>query len=307
MTLTRRLFQTGALSMVGGSVLARRGAAQDGPETLQAVDTHAHVFRRDWPLADTRRYAPGYDATPEDYLAVLDAHGIAQAVLVQPSFYGDDNRGLLDALARAPQRLRGIAVVRPDEPPETLKAFAAQGIVGIRLNLIGVADPDFAAPSWQRLLRSVADLSWQVEVQAEARRWPSLLPPLLDSGVRVVADHFGKPDPALGIDDPGFRHLLSAGRTGRVWAKLSGSYRNGPGETGERIARAALPLLKDGLGLERLVWGSDWPHTQFEGVASYDRVRAQLDGWLPDPAERRIVLQETPRALFGLPAGRVPT
>jgi len=307
MTLTRRLFQTGALSMVGGSVLARRGAAQDGPETLQAVDTHAHVFRRDWPLADTRRYAPGYDATPEDYLAVLDAHGIAQAVLVQPSFYGDDNRGLLDALARAPQRLRGIAVVRTDEPPETLKAFAAQGIVGIRLNLIGVADPDFAAPSWQRLLRSVADLGWQVEVQAEARRWPSLLPPLLDSGVRVVADHFGKPDPALGIDDPGFRHLLSAGRTGRVWAKLSGSYRNGPGETGERIARAALPLLKDGLGLERLVWGSDWPHTQFEGVASYDRVRAQLDGWLPDPAERRIVLQETPRALFGLPAGRVPT
>jgi predicted TIM-barrel fold metal-dependent hydrolase len=307
MNLSRRDFHSGALGMAGASVLSRRGWAQDAPATLAAVDSHAHVFRRDWPLADARRYAPDYDATPEDYLKVLDANGIAQGVLVQPSFYGTDNRYLLEALARAPTRLRGIAVVAPGIDREALQALDAAGIVGIRLNLIGLPDPNFGTAPWADLLRRLADRDWQVEVQAEARRWPALLDPLLGAGVKVVADHFGKPDPALGIDDPGFRHLLERGRTGRVWVKLSGSYRNGAGEVGDRITRAAVPLLKDRLGLERLVWGSDWPHTQFERVAGYAQVRAQLDAWLPDPAERRIVLSDTPRALFRLPAIRVPT
>lgn len=301
MILSRRHFSGGALAMVGASVLARPGRAQDAPA---AVDSHAHVFRRDLPLADARRYAPDYDATPEDYLALLDADGIAQGVLVQPSFYGTDNRYLLEALARAPQRLRGIAVVAPGIAPDALQALDGAGIVGIRLNLIGLPDPDFGSAPWPDLLARLAALDWQVEVQAEARRWPALLDPLLGAGVKVVADHFGKPDPALGIDDPGFRHLLARGRGGQVWVKLSGSYRNGPGAVGDRITGAAVPLLKDHLGLERLVWGSDWPHTQFERVATYGRVRAQLDAWLPDPTERRIVLADTPRALFRLP--RVP-
>lgn len=293
--------------MAGACWLGRGGAAQEAPVPVAAVDGHAHVFRRGLPLADTRRYAPDYDATPEDYLGVLDRNGIARAVLVQPSFLGTDNSYLIAALRRWPARLRGIVVVRPEVEAATLRDFDRDGVVGLRLNLIGLPDPDFGAGPWPRLLRQLADLDWQVEVQAEARRWPALLPPLLEGGVKVVADHFGKPDPALGIDDPGFRHLLRAGRTGRVWVKLSGAYRNGPGETGAAIARAAMPPLREMLGPERLVWGSDWPHTQFESGARYAQVRAQLDAWLPDPDERRIVLQETPTRLFRLPSGRVPS
>jgi len=37
-----------------------------------ATDCHAHVFKRGLKLADVRRYAPDYDATPQDYLRVLD-------------------------------------------------------------------------------------------------------------------------------------------------------------------------------------------------------------------------------------------
>lgn len=287
--ISRRLFQAGlaAATLVPPVVSAA---------SVTAVDTHAHVFKRGLKLADARRYAPDYDATPEDYVGVLDANGISNAVLIQPSFFGTDNGYMLEALKRHPGRLRGVAVVDPGTSFDDLKALDAAGVLGVRLNLIGQPDPPLADALWRTHLKRLADLGWQVEVQAEARRWPDLLGPLLDGGVRVVADHFGKPDPKLGVDDPGFRRLLKAGTTGRVYLKLSGPYRNGA--EGDAIARAAIPLLRENLGLDHLVWGSDWPHTQFETTARYAAMRADLDAWLPDPADRKIVLADTPMTLF---------
>jgi predicted TIM-barrel fold metal-dependent hydrolase len=46
--------------------------------------------------------------------------------------------------------------------------------------------------------------------------------------------------------------------------------------------------------------GSDWPHTQFENQINYAAMRAQLDTWLPDPTDRKVVLAEAPRGLFRL-------
>lgn len=265
-------------------------------EEKVATDCHAHVFTRDLPLVGDRRYAPDYDASIAQYLAMLDANGMARGVLIQPSFLGTDNRYLLEGLRTAPQRLRGIAVVAPDIAPAELQALDRQGVVGIRLNLIGKADPAFDSPEWRQHFDRIAGLGWQVEVQAEAGRLPALLPPLLASGGNVVLDHFGKPAPALGVDDPGFRYLLTAGKSRRLWVKLSGAYRNGP--DGQKIALAAMPLLKDSLGLDRLVWGSDWPHTQFEATASPAAARQALDGWLPDRMERKVVLEDAPTRLF---------
>lgn len=124
------------------------------------------------------------------------------------------------------------------------------------------------------------------------------LPALLKSGVNVVADHFGRPDPKLGVADPGFRYLLEAGRTRHLWVKLSGSYRNGDAENASHLAKSAALLLRESLGVERLMWGSDWPHTQFEAATSYDRMHAALIDWLPDAADRQAVMADTPAALF---------
>ncbi|MGT2486653.1 amidohydrolase family protein [Methylobacterium oryzae CBMB20] len=129
---------------------------------------------------------------------------------------------------------------------------------------MGRPDPDFAGPVWRAHLARVADLGWQIEVQAEARRLARLLPPLVAAGVPVVVDHFGRIDPALGIADPGFADLLGFGRGGRVWVKLSGAYRIGSGEAGRQTALQAAERLRGAFGARRLLWGSDWPHTQFE-------------------------------------------
>ena len=284
------LLPTGIAWMVGRPALAK--------EEILAIDTHAHVFARDLPLTSDRRYAPAYDATLADYLGMLDRNGMSHGVLVQPSFLGTDNAYLLEALRREPRRLRGIAVVAPETAPDELRRLDRAGVVGLRLNLVGQPDPDLADETWRRHLAEVAALGWQVEVHAEARRLPQLLPPLLRAEVPVVVDHFGRPDPRLGVDDPGFRHLLTFGTTRRVWVKLSAAYRNGGDGAGERTARAATPLLRDAFGPDRLLWGSDWPHTQFEKAINPAATRHALDAWLPDLAERRIVLADTPARLF---------
>ncbi|MFX5494428.1 amidohydrolase family protein, partial [Acinetobacter baumannii] len=79
-----------------------------------------------------RRYTPAYDVTVEEYLARLDAHGMSHGVLVQPSFLGSDNSYLLQAIARAPQRLRGIAMVDADIEDAQLQALQQGGVVGVR-------------------------------------------------------------------------------------------------------------------------------------------------------------------------------
>ena len=145
------------------------------------VDTHAHVFARGLRMVANRRYSPAYDATLDDYLATLDGIGVSHGVLVQVSFLGDDNGYLLTALRERPGRLRGVAVLHPATGAEELRALDRAGVVGVRLNLIGLPDPDLAGGEWQAHLAHVARLGWQVEVQAEARRLPRLLPAYSDT------------------------------------------------------------------------------------------------------------------------------
>src|SRR5947209_4548412 len=98
---------------------------------VHPVDSHAHVFAQGLRLAHSHRYAPGYDATLDAYLRILDAHDIEHGVLVQPSFLGTDNGYLLEALAREPRRLRGVAVVAPDIEDDELQRLDSQGVSGV--------------------------------------------------------------------------------------------------------------------------------------------------------------------------------
>ena len=294
---TRRQINLGLLGLAAASLAACADSIRSAPVT--AIDCHAHVFRRDLPMPDRRRAPAGYDATVEDYLHVLDTHWMSHGVLIQPSFLGTDNSYLVAALRAHPGRLKGVAVVEPDIPVDGLQALASAGVVGIRLNLIGLPTPDFASAAWAGLLRHLHRMQWQVEVHQVAGKLEPVIDPLLAAGLNVVVDHFGRPDDKLGIDDPGFRYLLSTGRSRQVWVKLSGAYRNGGHGAGEATALAAVPMLKASHGLDRLVWGSDWPHTLFEKSASYATERQLLDVWLPDLRERDVVLRSTPGALFG--------
>ncbi len=263
----------------------------------ELVDTHIHFFRRGLPAVDRPRYLPDYDAEASHYLELCAAHGITRAVIVQPSFLGTDNSFMCSLLRSHRDMFRGVAVVKPDVPTEQLDQLASDGVVGIRLNLDSQPIPQFDQGRWPALLQQVRQRNWHVELHREAVDLPLLLGPLLDAGVRIVVDHFGRPDSAAGAGDPGFRHLLQSARTGQVWVKLSAAYRNGP-HGAANAARLAGELLQH-FGPSHLVWGSDWPHTRHENSASMADLLAQLRDWVPDEKARACILGATPLALFG--------
>lgn len=263
--------------------------------SITGIDTHAHIFCPGLPLANVRRYAPDYDATVDDYLACLDQAKLSHGVLVQPSFLGTDNDFMLDALRRHPDRLRGIAVVDPAIKEAELDAMAACGVVGVRLNLMGLPLPDYREEPWAGLFRQLANRDWLVEIHRHAKDLPLILPPIVDSGVRIVVDHFARPDPTTGIDDPGFQALLSMASAGQLWVKLSAAYRN---ESSLVQAIEMSQRLLEAFGAEHLLWGSDWPHTQFEGQTRHADQYALLAQWLADEQVRQQVLVDSPAKLF---------
>ncbi|CAG8865429.1 2-pyrone-4,6-dicarbaxylate hydrolase [Pseudomonas fluorescens] len=270
--------------------------------SLHGVDTHAHIFRHDLPMAPGRRYSPHYDALVEDYLTHLDRHGLVHGVLIQPSFLGTDNRYLLDALRRYPQRLRAVAVVDTEISDVQLDELAEAGVVGVRLNLIGKALADYRGPAWTCLFERLARRGWQVEIQRGIDDVAQVVPDILACGVDVVIDHFGLPTGGIEIEKPSHKAFLALLAEQRVWLKLSAPYRSHSNLA--QAQRLLAQVREAGGGVARLLWGSDWPNTQFEDQTDYDRQVAFIEALLPDPDERAQVLQDNPAKLFGFNVSR---
>src|SRR5277367_2108416 len=94
-----------------------------------ACDTHAHLFgpAERYPYQAHRGYTPP-DATDDAYFALHRALGVARGVLTQPSVYGVDNRRMLDAVARHPDRLRAVAAVDAQVTDAALAALDKAGV-----------------------------------------------------------------------------------------------------------------------------------------------------------------------------------
>ncbi len=215
-------------------------------------------------------------------------------MLIQPSFLGTDNSYLLACLSQS-DRLRGVVVIDPDIDDTILATMKAAGVVGMRLNLLGLDIAFVRENSWQRLFERVGRAGWHIDLHADARYLPLLLDALWPGGAAIVIDHFGRPDPQQGMSDPGIRALLDRADSGRIWVKFSGPYRCG----GDANAYAAAYLKH--LGADRIVWGSDFPWTQHGEGMSFRKSRDWLDTWIPDVNQRRKVLGATAAKLFNFP------
>jgi len=259
------------------------------------IDTHAHVFHRCLPFSPQRRYTPTYDALPATYLGLLDRHRIANGVLVPISILGSDNRFVIDTVQASGGRLKGIATLNPALGSSQVAELAAQGLSGMRLNLVGQPLLNLMQGHWPAILRECRRQQWIVEINDSAVRLTKTVTPLLAADLRVVLDHFGQPDKVLGVKDPGFADVCRLGTTGQVWVKLSAPYRIGPAH-----AATAAERLLDAFGPSRLLWASDWPFTGYEASGvDYGATCGYLRDWLPDDNDRKQVAERTPAELFG--------
>ncbi|MFE2889367.1 amidohydrolase family protein [Streptomyces sp. NPDC059272] len=101
----------------------------------------------------------GYSDQYERPDSLLDTHGLAAGVLVQPSFLGTGSTYLLDARGEAPDRLRGVAVIEPRTEREELDRLVEADVCGVRLNLISRPVPPLGEQLWSGPRRGTARAS----------------------------------------------------------------------------------------------------------------------------------------------------
>ncbi|MBX9702365.1 MAG: amidohydrolase family protein [Acetobacteraceae bacterium] len=258
------------------------------------VDAHFHLYTRDMPITDWAWHHPPEDAPAERFLDVMDRHGVGFGVIAAASLYGDYNDYTIRCCRTQP-RLRGTVFIPPETGMYALERMKADGIVGIRLFFRRVPrPPDLRSAEYRLLLRRMRDLDWHVHTLVASPMLPDIIAATEAAGVTLVIDHMGHPDPARGLDCPGFRAMLAAIERGRTYVKLSGGFRAASPEAARRAARALVAVG----GGDRLVWGSDWPFASFEDRVTYADTIGALEDWVPDAAMRRRITADTPMRLY---------
>jgi predicted TIM-barrel fold metal-dependent hydrolase len=288
----RRSFLEASVSAILAGI-AGLGSAVGTPVPANTTDVHHHIYDSRFPPDPSATLRPP-DATADDYRLLQKSLGITRHVAIQPSTYGIDNSCLLDALRRFGSNARGIAVVNPSVSTVELKKLDAAGVRGLRFNLVqaGATTPEMIAP----LSKRMADFGWHIQVNASteqilagASRW-SRLP------VPVVFDHFGH---AADAQSPVFRLLCALMQKNKAWTKLSGV---------ETISKTGPPAYADGAAVakqfmkeapERLLWGTNWPHST-SAVKPNDRLlfNAFME-WAANDSLRETILVSNPQQLFG--------
>lgn len=264
-----------------------------------ACDAHVHVF------GPVERYPhvprPHYtlpDASLVQLQAMSAAMGIHRYAIVQPSFYGTDNRCMLDALDRAGDVACGVAMVDENITQEELVAMHARRVRALRLDL-------FLRSSWstsdiaayiQRSIESVAHLGWHVQFYTPGWVVRDLLPFLRDLQADFVIDHMGYMLESDGLTRQDFDRLLDVIGLGRGWLKLSAPYRLAKDGNFARLKPLAKALIE--VAPKRVVWGSDWPHLP-DGGRDTGIYLNLLGEWAPDEAARQAILVDNPCRLYG--------
>lgn len=269
------------------------------------IDCHAHII-------DPARFpfdnGPGYRPRPyevgprEAYNAVLARHVVGHALLVQPSCYGFDNSAMLDAMENKPGKYKAIAMVDPNASEQALLDLAASGVVGVRFNLVSYDRAALSRPEAARFLQQIKALGWFAEVLAYDEQWPEITAILLRSGVSVLVDHFGIRNVSGGICQPGFQAVLALGREGQAIVKLTTPFVFSSALSRHDELDPFVAALLDAFGIERCIWGSDWPFLDVQNPPEYCETVTFLARWLPAPADRNQVLWQNPVRLFGFGA-----
>jgi len=268
------------------------------------IDCHVHVLDPvRFPYRADTHYAPtGQEiGTPAQLAQVMDAYGTRHALLVGPnSGYGLDNACMLDTIARGAGRYKGIAVVSNDTTLDELQALQQAGVVGVAWNVThyGVDYYRDARP----LLGKLAALDLLLDIQVEHSQLIEMTPLLADSGVRMLVDHCGRPTIDAGLGQPGFQALLALGATRRAYIKLSGYVKFSRKPAPYDDAWPFVGALVEAFTLEHCLWASDWPYLRAPEHVDYGVLLRLVSTLFPEASDRRKLMWETPRTLFGFAA-----
>jgi predicted TIM-barrel fold metal-dependent hydrolase len=273
------------------------------PTATDICDSHMHIydlrFAHVGPDARVER-----DATVDDYRRVQTRLQSTRTVVVTPRNYATDNRITLDAIQRlGADRTRGVAVVRADVGEDELRLLHAGGIRGIRFTLYR---PEFAVVDFtmlEPLARRISRYGWHVQLHWTADQVVAHRDMLERLAVPIVFDHLGRLPLPQGTRHPAFGIMRGLVERERAWVKLSGPYLDS--QAGDAGGYADLdPIARSWIDAapERLVWGSDWPHSPVAVKPDTGALFDLLARWAPDERVRQRILVDNPARLYEFPA-----
>jgi 2-pyrone-4,6-dicarboxylate lactonase len=262
-----------------------------------ACDAHCHVFgpAARFPYSENRRYTPP-DA-PIEKLAALHRHlGISRVILVQASAHGNDNRAMLDAIARDPVNYRGIAMVDGDVSDAELARLHEGGVRGVRFNFVqhlGGA-PDLEVVS--RMAQRIAPLGWHLVLHLDAEDLLTYRGFLDTLKLPFVIDHMGRVVAEHGLGQQSFGLLLDLMKNGYAWVKVSGAERISS-TLGDYHDAAPFAAKLIEAAPDRVLWGTDWPHPNVREMPDDGKLVDLLPLFTRDQALLKKLLVDNPTRL----------
>ena len=170
--------------------------------------------------------------TAQELLAICRPAGVGRVNLIQMSYYGFDNRYMLDMIKLHPDRFVGTAIVDPlaDDPGKAMRELSPRGVAAFRIQPRYSKQPPetWLAPTGYEAMFATAaktgqalscliDLDGFPEVDRMCRRFPD---------TSVIIDHLGRigagPDGA--IRDADVEALCALAKHPKVSVKVGAFY-----------------------------------------------------------------------------------
>ncbi|OQU95802.1 hypothetical protein CLAIMM_01970 [Cladophialophora immunda] len=243
-------------------------------------DTHLHILDpRAFPYAPNRLYTPAPGRLDE-----LMASTFADCFLVVQASVEDGTTSILTHLRLAAARYPSKTFRAEIEIPATtaytdleLRDLDDKGVRAIRLHgVLGWGRDEVLQGVQKEFVRLAAyarRTGWFLSSMCALETWVELAPWLVESpdleNVRIIVEHNIRIDPSTDVaSNPGLDGLLDlfAQHPTRFFVKICGLNRlEARTDVPGRMSAIPAPILSIVERLpDQVLWGSDWPHTNFE-------------------------------------------
>ncbi len=277
---------------------------------MNSIDAHVHVWTPD---TDHYPLAPGFKKesmqppsfTPEQLFTHCKPAGVNRINLIQMSFYGFENRYMLDMMALHKDTFVGTAVLDPlaDDSDRLMKDLMKQRVRAFRilprlsklplakwLEPAGYAKMFAAGAKNNQAMSCLIDPDALPELDRLCKRFPD---------TPVIIDHLCRIGVSGTIREQDVDALCAMAKHPRVLVKIGAFYALGKKKPPYTDLAPLIRKVVKAFGAKRCMWESDCPF-QVQGEhtyqASIDLVRKRLDFLTDD--DREWLLRRTAEEFF---------
>ncbi|MDM8004867.1 MAG: amidohydrolase family protein [Phycisphaerae bacterium] len=299
----------GMIGLSGCAATRVEKQATGRPDIPGWIDAHVHVWTDDvshYPLAPgfTKSQLQPPTFTPEELFAHCEPCGVRRINLIQMSYYGCDNRYMLDVMEQYPGRFAGTAIVdlTARDVGDQMRRLKSHGVRAFRIypGLVKRPPAEWLRPDGCDEMFKVgaeSDLAMSCLIDPDAlpeldrmcRRYPD---------TPVIIDHLCRIGISGQIDQSQVDALCRMSRHKRVMVKVGAFYALGRKKP---PYHDLLPLIRQVVGAfgpQRCMWETDCPFQIVHGTyeASLALIRDRCD--FLSRSDREQILRKTAETFF---------